>query len=100
VLRILYDSAGITPAPSGYFANLSQLDEPSVDTALRKASQDSDQDERAALYKKAQQEILGGYFILPLYDQQNHYLYRSSVKGLRAMPTVSTPTFYDAWLDR
>jgi peptide/nickel transport system substrate-binding protein len=33
--------------------------------------------------------------ILPLYDQQNHYLYRSGVKGLRAMPTVATPTFLD-----
>jgi len=38
--------------------------------------------------------------VLPLYDQQNHFLLRSDVEGVRAMPTVSTPTLYDAWLDR
>jgi peptide/nickel transport system substrate-binding protein len=44
--------------------------------------------------------VLRGFYILPLYDQQNHYLHRSIVKGLRAMPTVSTPTMYDSWLSR
>jgi peptide/nickel transport system substrate-binding protein len=44
--------------------------------------------------------VLEGYYILPLYDQQNHYLYHSDVKGLRALPSVSTPTFAEAWLDR
>jgi len=100
VLRILYDSDGITPAPSGYFANLSQLDDPELDDILTRASETSDAKERAALYERAQKMILEGYYILPLYDQQNHYLLRSSVVGLRAMPTVSTPTFYDAWLNR
>ena len=31
VLRILYHSDSITPAPSGYFVNLAQLDDPEVD---------------------------------------------------------------------
>ena len=44
--------------------------------------------------------MLEGFYILPLYDQQNHYLLRSSVVGLRALPSVSTPTFYDAWLNK
>jgi peptide/nickel transport system substrate-binding protein len=44
--------------------------------------------------------VLDGYYVLPLYDQQNHFLLRSDVEGVRAMPTVSTPTLYDAWLDR
>ena len=35
VLRMLYDSAGITPAPSGYFANLAQLNDPKLDELLR-----------------------------------------------------------------
>jgi len=100
VLRILYDSAGITPAPSGYFANLSQLDDPALDTLLTQASQTTQASTRAQLYTKAQKIILGGYYILPLYDQQNHYLLRTSVVGLRALPSVSTPTFYDAWLHR
>jgi len=98
VLRILYDSAGITPAPSGYFANLSQLNDPTLDTLLTQASATTDANTRADLYTKAQKIILGGYYILPLYDQQNHYLLRTNVTGLRALPSVSTPTFYDAWL--
>jgi peptide/nickel transport system substrate-binding protein len=98
VLRILYDSAGITPAPSGYFANLAQVNLPVLDDLLTQAAETSSADQRAALYKKAQDTLLEGYYILPLYDQQNHYLLRSAVHGLRALPTVSTPTFYDAWV--
>jgi peptide/nickel transport system substrate-binding protein len=100
VLRILFDSAGTTPAPSGYFANHSQVKDPALDALLEKAAQTSDQAERASLYAKAQKIVLGGFYILPLYDQQNHFLQRSLVSGLRALPTVSTPTMYDAWLSR
>ena len=98
VLRTLYDSAGITPAPSGYFANLAQLNDPKLDTLLRTAAGTSDPDERASLYEQAQKIILGGFYALPLYDQQNHFLLGTNVQGARAMPTVSTPTFADAWL--
>lgn len=100
VLRILFDSAGTIPAPSGYFANHAQVTDPALDALLRGANATSDAETRADLYAQAQEIILGGFYILPLYDQQNHYLLRSDVKGLRAMPTVSTPTLYDAWLDR
>lgn len=98
VLRILYHSDGIVPAPSGYFANLSQVSDPELDRLLTTASEISDDDERAELYQQAQEIILGGFHILPLYDQQNHFLLGTQVKGVRALPTVSTPTFYDAWL--
>lgn len=98
VLRILYHSASIEPAPSGYFANLAQVDDAELDELLTRASATSDAGERADLYAQAQQIILEGYYILPLYDQQNHFLYSSAVQGLRAMPTVSTPTFAGAWL--
>ncbi|KPG84376.1 ABC transporter substrate-binding protein [Frigoribacterium sp. RIT-PI-h] len=97
VLRILYDSDGITPAPSGYFANLSQTSEPALDDLLTRASETSDADERADLYQQAQQMILEGWHVLPLYDQQNHYLVRSAVQGVRALPTVQAPTMYDAY---
>ena len=100
VLRILFDSDGTVPAPSGYFANHSQVKDPALDALLRGANETTDDAERADLYAQAQEIILGGFYILPLYDQQNHYLLRSDVKGLRAMPTVSTPTLYDTWLDR
>ncbi|KRC62819.1 peptide ABC transporter substrate-binding protein [Agromyces sp. Root81] len=98
VLRILYHSDSITPAPSGYFANLAQLDDPEVDALLTDAASTTDAGSRAELYERAQQLILGGYYLLPLYDQQNSFLLSTSVQGARAMPTVSTPTFYDAWL--
>ena len=98
VLRILYHSDSIAPAPSGYFANLAQLDDPEVDSLLADAAMTSDADTRAELYERAQQLILEGYYLLPLYDQQNSFLLSTSVQGARAMPTVSTPTFYDAWL--
>ena len=100
VLRILFDSAGTKPAPSGYFANHSQVKDPALDALLEKAAASSDAKERLSLYKQAQAIVLKGFYILPLYDQQNHYLHRSLVKGLRAMPTVSTPTMYDSWLSR
>ena len=98
VLRILYHSDSITPAPSGYFANLSQLNDPEVDALLTEAASTSDPEARAASYEEAQRLILGGYYLLPLYDQQNSFLMSTSVQGARALPTVSTPTFYDAWL--
>jgi len=98
VLRILYDSSGIVPAPSGYFANHAQLDDPALDEILTQASNTLDPEERAFLYEQAQQIILDGYYILPLYDQQNHFLLSTSLQGVRALPTVSTPVFADAWL--
>ncbi|GGE87078.1 ABC transporter substrate-binding protein [Mycetocola zhadangensis] len=98
VLRILYHSDGIVPAPSGYFANLSQVSDPQLDDLLTRASEISDNDERSDLYEQAQKIILEGFHILPLYDQQNHFLLSTEVKGTRSMPTVSTPTFYDTWL--
>ena len=100
VLRTLFDSAGTVPAPSGYFANHTQVKLPALDALLTEASQVSDPAKRADLYEQAQKLVLAGFYILPLYDQQNHFIHTADVKGLRAMPTVSTPTLYDTWLDR
>ncbi len=98
VLRILYHSDSITPAPSGYFANLAQLSNPELDALLTEAASTSDAQQRAALYEQAQQLILGGFYALPLYDQQNHFLHSTKLSGMRALPTVSTPWFADASL--
>jgi peptide/nickel transport system substrate-binding protein len=100
VLRILFDSSAIQPAPSGYFANHSQVNDPELDSLLAQASATTDADTRAALYADAQDIVLEGFYILPLYDQQNHFLLGTAVEGARALPTVSTPAFYDAWLNR
>ncbi|WP_022888069.1 ABC transporter substrate-binding protein [Agromyces italicus] len=98
VLRILYHSDSITPAPSGYFANLAQVNNPEIDALLASAASTSDPAERAAQYEQAQRLILGGHYLLPLYDQQNSFLLSPKVQGARALPTVSTPSFSDAWL--
>ncbi|MBF0673156.1 MAG: ABC transporter substrate-binding protein [Salinibacterium sp.] len=100
VLRILYHSDSTVPAPSGYFANLAQLKDPKLDALLTQASETTDATLRAELYEEAQDIVLSGYHVLPLYDQQNHYLHGEDVEGMRALPTVSTPTFFDAWLAR
>jgi len=97
VLRILYHSDGIIPAPSGYFANHAQLSDPELDAVLDAASATSDAQERADLYAQAQRIILDSRTVLPLYDQQNHFLTRG-VTGVRTLGTVATPTFVDARL--
>ncbi|PZE73598.1 ABC transporter substrate-binding protein [Curtobacterium sp. MCBD17_019] len=98
VLRILYDSASITPAPSGYFANLAQLSEPQLDAELEQAARTTDPTTRSTLYAEAQHRILTSRTVLPLYDQQNQFLYRSSVHGITTT-SVSTPDFGTAWID-
>ena len=52
---------------------------------------------RAELYTEAQRRVLEGYYILPLYDQQNHFLTRG-VTDVTTLGTVSTPTFVNARL--
>lgn len=96
VLRILFHSASTVPAPSGYFANLAQVRDPEIDALLEQASASQDPTERTAIYRDVQQRVLEGYYLLPIYDQQNHYLLSTRLEGVRAMPTVSTPTFLDA----
>lgn len=96
VLRILYHSSGIEPAPSGYFANHSHVDLPELDEALDQASASQDDGERRDLYQQAQEIILSGHYIVPLYDQLNTFLISPDITGVRAMPTLSTPSFVDA----
>ncbi len=99
VLRILYHSDGIVPAPSGYFANHAQLSDPELDAILDEASATLDEDARAELYADAQQRILESFAVLPLYDQQNHFLV-NGVEGVTTLGTVATPTFVDARLTK
>jgi len=97
VLRILYHSDGIEPAPSGYFANHAQVDDPEVDELLEQAARDTDVEARQQTYEDVQRQILQGYYILPLYDQQNHFLTKG-VTGVDTLGTVATPTFINAAL--
>lgn len=98
VLRILYHSSGLEPAPSGYFANHVRLDDGEVDELLEQAAADTDDDARRSVYEQVQQRVLEGYYILPLYDQQNHFLVRGA-QGVTTLDTVATPTFINTQLD-
>ena len=75
------------------------MNDPALDALLAQASATTDPATRADLYQQAQKIVLEGYWILPLYDQQNHFLLRSDVEGVRTL-AVSTPTFAEAWLNR
>ncbi|WP_313555278.1 ABC transporter substrate-binding protein [Miniimonas arenae] len=97
VLRILYHSDGTVPAPSGYFANHAFVRDAELDGWLDEAASTQDDDRRAELVQQAQQRVLEGFYILPLYDQQNHFLVRGAT-GVDVLHTVSTPTFVDASL--
>ncbi|WP_104090108.1 ABC transporter substrate-binding protein [Arthrobacter sp. GMC3] len=99
VLAILFHSDSTIPAPSGYFANLSQVKDPSLDALLNTAGATKDEAERKDLYTQAQKKVLEGYYLLPLYNQQNHFLYSSTLKNVGATTAVATPTFFDTWLD-
>ena len=98
VLHVLYHSDSTIPAPSGYFANLAQVKDDELDKLLTDAQQTNDAPEREELYAKAQQIVLDGHYVLPLYDQQNHFLYGKDVAGMGKTTAVSSPIYYDVFL--
>ncbi len=98
VLSILFHSDSTIPAPSGYFANLSQVKDPALDQLLDAAGSTADEAERKDKYAQAQKLVLEGHYLLPLYDQQNHFLYSEKLKNVGATTAVATPTFFDTWL--
>lgn len=99
VLRIIFHSDGIEPAPSGYHANNINVSDPELDDLLTRANQTPDHDEREELYAQAQQMIVDGAYVLPLYDWQTRVLYNDNVEGLRLETNLSTPWFGDAWIN-
>ena len=100
VLRILFHSDSTIPAPSGYFANNAQVKNKEVDELLTKAEQTNDEAERKDLYAQAQKIVLEGYYVLPLYDQQNHFLYGKQVGGMGETTAVSSPTYFNVFLSK
>lgn len=98
VLSILFHSDSTIPAPSGYFANLSQVKDPALDALLDAAGSTSDENERKDKYAQAQKLVLEGHYLLPLYNQQNHFLYSEDLQNVGATTAVATPTFFDTWL--
>lgn len=97
VMRILYHSSGTEPAPSGYFANHAFIKDPALDALLDEASAAQDPAQRAELLGQAQEIVLEGYYILPLYDQQNHFLVRG-IDGIDTSNPVATLSFQTASL--
>ncbi|QIV86660.1 ABC transporter substrate-binding protein [Glutamicibacter mishrai] len=100
VLRVLYHSDSTVPAPSGYFANNAQVKNEKLDKLLTEAEETEDEAQRASLYEQAQKIVLEGYYVLPLYDQQNHFLYGKNVHGIGTTTAVSSPVYFDTFLDQ
>jgi peptide/nickel transport system substrate-binding protein len=98
VLRILYHSDNIQPAPSGYHPNHSHVSIPELDEALTAAGQTADPDEREELYATAQRILAEGAYVLPLYDHLSKIGYTSTVQGLSLLPTLQIPYFGDTWI--
>ncbi|GAA2237602.1 ABC transporter substrate-binding protein [Herbiconiux moechotypicola] len=98
VLRILYHSDNIQPAPSGYHPNHSHVSIPELDAALTEAGETSDPAEREALYEEAQRILAEGAYVLPLYDHLSKIGYSDRVQGLSLLPTLQIPYFGDAWI--
>ena len=69
----------------------SMVRSPELDRLLDAIDTEQDPNARARAAKDAQQWIANDALILPIYDQQNHFLYRSALEGFRALPTVNTP---------
>ena len=91
VLRFLYHSDATVPAPSGYFANNAQVKDPELDALLDTIGSSQNTEERETAAREAQAWIAERAIILPIYDQQNHFLTRADLTGFQALPTVSTP---------
>ncbi|MBK0422617.1 ABC transporter substrate-binding protein [Leucobacter sp. CSA2] len=99
VLRTLYHSANITPAPSGYFANHAQISDPKIDALLVDAATNADPAKRKAAAANAQKLVMESFVILPLYDQQNHFLVNGAT-GVTSLGTIATPTMINAKLTK
>ena len=65
--------------------------DPELDALLDVIGSESDETKRAEAAKSAQDWIAAHSLILPIYDQQNHFLYRADLTNFRSLPTVNTP---------
>ncbi|UGQ11968.1 ABC transporter substrate-binding protein [Yinghuangia sp. ASG 101] len=99
VLRITYHSAANADAtPNSYHANNVHLADPEVDRLLTEAGQTTDEAVRADLYRRVQQTLADGHYILPVHDQQTRIGAQKKVKGIRLLPSLALPSFYDTWI--
>ncbi len=99
VLRIVYSTDSITPAPSGYHANNTGLSLPALDEALDAAVKTSDDAERERLYGEAQQLIIDSGTVIPLYDQTVQFAYGANVHGFRLQPNVNVPSLVNVTIE-
>lgn len=101
VLRLTFTSFGLdTETVGAYHSNNTALADDALDAILFEAGQVSDDQTRADLYEQAQELIVDGYYVLPIYDQQTRLGFRSDVEGIRLLPSLGLPSFTDVWLSR
>lgn len=100
VLRIVYHSDGIAPAPSGYHANNIGVATPERDAALDEAGSTSDEARRQQLSEQVQRELVEGGYVIPLTDQMVWIAARQGVAGFRLQPNLNVPSLVDVTLAR
>lgn len=100
VLRIVYDSDGIPPAPSGYHANNTGLADPQIDAMLEEAGSTADEARRRDLYAQVQLYLVEHAYVIPLYDQTVQFAYRDRVQGFTLNPTLNLITLTNVSLTK
>lgn len=92
VLRIVYSSSGIPPAPSGYHANNLGVSTPERDALLEEAAATTDPAVQQRDYEAVQRELLEHGYVIPITDQMVWFAASPKVEGFRLQPNLNVPT--------
>lgn len=92
VLRIVYGSAGITPAPSGYHANNIGVQDARLDELVNGLGREPDDGRRRQLAEAAQRILVERGYVIPMTDQMVWFAASPRVQGFRLQPNLNVPS--------
>lgn len=82
VLRIPFHSSNI-PEPGKFKFNWSRVNDPALDRMIERAAQAKSAEERTALYRDLQKDIMDRAIFFPIHDQVQTAVHSTRVQGLR-----------------
>lgn len=82
VLRIPFHSSNI-PEPGKFKFNWSRVNDPALDGLIERAAQAKTQEERTALYRELQKDIMDRAIFFPIHDQVQTAVHSTRLSGLR-----------------
>jgi len=82
VLRIPFHSSNI-PEPGKFKFNWARVNDPALDTLIENAAQAPTQEQRAALYRDLQKDIMDRAIFFPIHDQVQTAVHATRLSGLR-----------------